>query len=159
MPNPFPTDHTFYFISLSLSLSHSHSTWKPGYVSLSEFFYSQGFCFPFFSFPLMPVFSNQKNLCLWISVENIFTIATILHYILRFARLCALVISIHFLMFLHYLIDDCILGLSKLNLQLPYDVWEIAQGLWVPIYVSLGTNENNFISLSHLMAKNKNKNS
>ena len=77
----------------------------------------------------MLVFSNRKNLCLWISVENIFTIATKLHYILRFSRLCALVISIHFLMFLHYLIDDCILGLSKLNLQLPYDVWEIAQGL------------------------------
>ena len=77
----------------------------------------------------MLVFSYRKNLCLWISVENIFTIATKLHYILRFARLCALVISIHFLMFLYYLIHDCILGLSKLNLQLPYDVWEIAQGL------------------------------
>ena len=105
----------------------------------------------------MLVFSNRKNLCLWISVENIFTIATKLHYILRFSRLCALVISVHFLMFLYYLIHDCILGLSKLNLQLPYDVWEIAQGLWVPIYVSLGTNENNFISLSHLMATKKKK--
>ena len=119
------------FLSLSLSHTHSHSTWKSGYVFLSEFFYSQRFFFSFFffSFPLMLVFSNRKNLCLWISVENIFTIATKLHYILRFSLLCALVISVHFLMFLYYLIHDCILGLSKLNLQLPYDVWEIAQGL------------------------------